>query len=293
MKIVVPYPPGGTNDILGRITAERLQKALGQPFIVENRSGAGGTIGADFVAKSEPDGYTLLLSSSGPLAVALDLFKRVPYDVRKDFAPVAMIADVTVVAVSYPGFKPRTIGEVVAHAKANPGALRIAIPALGSMHHLLSELFRLRTGITVNMIPYKGTGPAIIDLMGGQVDIDFENLPAVIGHIRSSRLHPMAVASAKRTELLPDVPTLAELGYPELSASPWFALVAPAGTPKDVVARLNQAVNGFLQAPETKALLASRGANPVVQSPEQTGAFIEEEIKKWSKAVKESGAKLE
>lgn len=293
VRIVVPYPPGGTNDILGRIVGERLQKALGQSFPVENRSGAGGMIGAEVVAKSEPDGYTLLLSSSGPLAVALDLFQKVPYNVARDFAPVSMVADVTVVLVSYPGFKPKTVKEVIDYAKGNPGGLRVALPALGSMHHLLAEIFRVQAGIKVNMIPYKGTGPAVVDLMAGHVDIDFENLPAVISHIRSGRLHAMAVASDQRTDLLSEVATMKELGLPELSAAPWFALVAPAATPKDVVARLNKAVNGILADPETKALLAKQGANPVLYTPEQTGAFIRQEIAKWSKAVKDSGAKLQ
>lgn len=293
VRIIVPYPPGGTNDILGRIIGERLQKALGQAFPVENRSGAGGVIGAEVVAKSDPDGYTLLLSSSGPLAVALDLFQKVPYNVPRDFAPVSMIADVTVVLVSYPGFKPKTVKEVIEYAKANPGGLRVALPALGSMHHLLAEIFRVQAGVKVNMIPYKGTGPAVVDLIAGHVDIDFENLPAVIGHIRSGRLHAMAVASDQRTELLPEVATMRELGIPELSAAPWFALVAPSATPKEIVSRLNKAVNGILADPETKALLAKQGANPVIYTPEQTSTFIRQEIAKWSKAVKDSGAKLQ
>ena len=293
VKVVVPYPPGGTNDILGRIFSERLGKSLGQTFVVENRSGAGGVIGADAVAKSAPDGYTLLLSSSGPIAVGLSLFKNLPYDVMRDFAPVSMIADVTVVLVAYPGFKPQTVKDVVAYAKANPGMTKAALPALGSMHHLLMELFALQTGTKLNMIPYKGTGPAVQDLMAGHVEIDFENLPAVISHIRSGRLRAMAVASAERTELLGDIATLKEMGYPELVAAPWFALVAPAGTPGPVVARLNQTVNNIMRDPDTKALLAKQGANPVIYTPEQTGNFIREEIDKWAKVVKASGAKLQ
>jgi tripartite-type tricarboxylate transporter receptor subunit TctC len=293
VRLVVPFPPGGTNDILGRIVSERLQKVLGQSFAVENRGGAGGVIGAEVVAKSAPDGYTLLLASSAPLAVGLSLFKTLPYDVMKDFAPVAMIADVTVVMVAYPGFKPQSVKEVVDYARANPGALRAALPALGSMHHLLTELFRLQTKTQINMIPYKGTGPAVADLMGGVVDVDIENLPAVIGHIRSGRLKAFAVASPERSELLPEVATFKELGYPELVAAPWFALVAPAGTPREIVARLNETVNAFLREPETRALFAKQGANPMVYTPEQTGQLIKQEIDKWAKVVKESGAKLQ
>ena len=293
VRLVVPFPPGGTNDILGRIVSERLQKVLGQSFAVESRGGAGGVIGAEVVAKSAPDGYTLLLASSAPLAVGLSLFKTLPYDVMKDFAPVAMIADVTVVMVAYPGFKPQSVKEVVDYARANPGALRAALPALGSMHHLLTELFRLQTKTQINMIPYKGTGPAVADLMGGVVDVDIENLPAVIGHIRSGRLKAFAVASPERSELLPEVATFKELGYPELVAAPWFALVAPAGTPREIVARLNETVNAFLREPETRALFAKQGANPMVYTPEQTGQLIKQEIDKWAKVVKESGAKLQ
>lgn len=293
VRLVVTFPPGGTNDILGRIVSERLQSALGQSFPVENRSGAGGVIGADVVAKAPADGHTLLLASSAPLAVGLSLFKKVPYDVIKDFVPIAMIADVTVTLVSYPGFKPQTVQAVVDYAKANPGALRAALPALGSMHHLLTELFRLQTKTQMNMIPYKGTGPAITDLMAGHVDIDFENLPAVISHIRSGKLRALAVASAQRSELLPETPTLKELGYPELAAAPWFALVAPAGTPREIVVRLSDTVNAFLREPETRTLFAKQGANPMVYTPEQTGQLIREEIDKWAKVVKESGAKLE
>lgn len=293
VKIIVPFPPGGTNDILGRIMGERLQKASGHPFIVENRGGAGGVVGADVAAKASPDGYTVLLASSAPLAVGLSLFKKMPYDVMRDFAPVAMIADVTVVMVSYPGFKPANVKEIVAYARANPGQVKAALPALGSMHHLLTEMFRLRTGTQLNMIPYKGTGPAVADLMAGHVDIDIENLPAVIGHIRSGRLRAHAVASAQRSELLPDIATFRELGLPDLVAAPWFAMVAPAGTPKEVIGWLNAESNKILRTPEMKELLAKQGANPVFSTPEQTGALIREEIDKWAKVVKESGAKLE
>jgi tripartite-type tricarboxylate transporter receptor subunit TctC len=293
VRMVVPFPPGGTNDILARIISERLQRAMGQSFAVENRGGAGGVIGADVVAKGTADGYTLLLASSAPLAVGLSLYQKVPYDVMKDFAPVAMIADVTVVMVSYPGFKPQSVKEVVDYAAANPGTLRAALPALGSMHHLLTELFRLQTKTRINMIPYKGTGPAVADLIAGHVDVDIENLPAVIGHIRSGRLKALAVATPERSELLPEVATFKELGYPELVAAPWFALVAPAGTPREIVARLNEAVNAFLREPETKVLLAKQGANPMVYTPEQTGQMIRQEIDKWAKIVKDSGAKLQ
>jgi tripartite-type tricarboxylate transporter receptor subunit TctC len=293
VRLIVPYPPGGTNDILARIMADRLGRAMGQSFVVDNRGGAGGLIGADAVAKAAPDGYTLLLSSSGPLAVGLALYAKVPYDAARDFAPIAMIADSSVAFVAYPGFKPHTVSEVIAYGKAHPGELRGALPAIGSMHHLLMELFRLRAGVKVNMIPYKGTGPAIVDLMAGNVDIDFENMPAVIPYIRSGRLRALAVASDKRSDLLPDVPTMKDLGFPDVAASPWFALVAPAGTPRDIVVRLNEEVNRILRAPETADSIAKQGADPIVNSVEATSALIHKEIDKWAKVVKETGAKLE
>jgi len=293
VKVIVPYPPGGTNDILARIMGERLQKAMGQTFLIENRSGAGGVIGADAGAKAAPDGYTLLLSSSAPLAVGLGLYQKVPYDVVRDFSPVAMIADATITVVSYPGFKPQNINEVVAYAKANPGELKVALNSLGSMHHLLTEMFRLRTNTKINMIPYKGTGPAVVDLLAGHVDMDFENLPAVIQHIRGGRLRALAVGSAQRSELLPEVPTLKELGLTDLVAAPWFALVAPAGTPREIIVRLNAEVNKILSLPETKELLAKQGADPILRTPEETTAFIHQEVDKWARIVKESGAKLQ
>lgn len=293
VRVIVPFPPGGTNDILGRMYAERMQRALGQPFLVENRGGAGGVIGAEVVAKAAPDGYTLLLASSAPLAVGLSLFKKVPYDVMKDFTPIGMVADVTVTLVVHPGFKAQSVKDIVAQAQANPGGVRAALPALGSMHHLLTELFRLQTNTKLNMIPYKGTGPAVADLIAGHVDIDFENLPAVISHIRAGKLRALAVATAERSEILPEVPTMKELGYPELVAAPWFALVAPAGTPREAVARLSEALNGWLKEPETKAALAKQGANPMIHTQEQTSNLIRQEIEKWARVVKESGAKLE
>jgi len=294
VKIVVPFPPGGTNDILGRLLAERLQKSLGQSFVVENRSGAGGMIGADAVAKSAGGGYTLLLSSSAPLAVGLSLFKGgPPYDVQRDFVPVAMVADVTVAFVVYPGFPANSVQEVIAIARAKPGTVRVALPALGSVHHLLAEIFRSKSNLQVNMIPYKGTGPAVIDLIAGHVDIDFENLPAVVQHIKAGKLRALAVASAERTPVLPDVPTFKELGMPELVAAPWFALVAPAGTPNDVVGLLNQQVQAILKGSDTREMLEKQGANAVLSTPDETGKFIRAEIDRWAKVVRDTGAKVE
>jgi len=293
VKMLVPFPPGGTTDIMARVISERLQAALGQPFTVENRSGAGGVIGTEATAKAAPDGYTILLSSSAPLAVGLKLYQKIPYDVMRDLAPVSMVGDVQMVLVAGSAFKPASVPEVIAYAKANPGKLTIALNALGSQGHLLTELFRVRTGTQVNIIPYKGSGPAVVDLIGGQVDTDFENLPAVIEHIRSGKLRALAVLSQKRTPLLPDVPTFVEHGMPDFVASPWFAIVAPAATPRPIVAKLNEEINKVLASPATREVFARQGANPVIATPEETGRFFREEIDKWAKIVAETGAKLQ
>ncbi len=293
VKMIVPFPPGGTTDIMARVIAERLQSSLGQAFVVENRSGAGGVIGTDAAAKATPDGYTILLSSSAPLAVGLKLYQKVPYSVQHDLAPVSMVGDVSMVLVAGSAFKAKGVKETIAYAKENPGKLTIALNALGSQGHLLTELFRLRTGTSINIIPYKGSGPAVIDLIAGVVDADFENLPAVIEHIKAGRLRALAVLSAKRSELLPDVPTFVELGMPEFVASPWFAIVAPAGTPREVITTLNREINKVLGSPSVRTVFSKQGANPLIATPEETGKFIREEIEKWAKIVAETGAKLQ
>lgn len=292
VRIIVPFPPGGTTDIMARVLAERLHAALGQAFVVENRAGAGGVIGTDLTAKAPPDGYTFLLSSSAPLAVGLKLYQKVPYDVMRDLTPVSMVGDVGMVLVANPQFPPRGVPEMIAYAKANPGKLTVALPALGSQHHLLAELFRVRTGTTLNLVPYKGSGPAVIDTMAGVVDVDFDNLPAVVEQIKAGKLRAMASLSAKRLDVLPDTPTFVELGMPEFVAAPWFAIVAPAGTPAAIVTKLNQEINKILASPATKETFAKQGANPVIATPEETGRFIREEIEKWAKVVAETGAKL-
>lgn len=293
VRMIVPFPPGGTTDIMARVISERLQASLGQPFVVENRSGAGGVIGTEATAKSAPDGYTILLSSSAPLAVGLKLYQKVPYDVMRDLAPVSMVGDVAMVLVTNTQFGPQNVKELISYAKANPGKLTVALNALGSQSHLLTELFRLRTGTSINMIPYKGSGPAVMDLIAGTVNADFENLPAVIEHIKGGKLRALATLSAKRLEILPDTPTFAELGMPEFVASPWFAIVAPAGTPREIIGKLNDEINKVLASPTTRAVFAKQGANPVIATPEETGRFFREEIDKWAKIVAETGAKLQ
>lgn len=293
VKIIVPFPPGGSTDIMARVIASRLQTSLGQPFVVENRSGAGGVIGTEATAKSAPDGYTLLLASSAPLAVGLKLYPKLPYDVQRDLTPVSMVGEVGMVLVTGANSKTPTVKDMVAYAKANPGKLSFGLNALGSQSHLLTALFQLRTGTSINMIPYKGSAPAVVDLIGGTIDADFENVPAVLQHIKSGKLRAVASLSAKRSDVLPDTPTFAELGMPEFVAAPWFAIVAPAGTPADIISKLNGEINKILASAEVKEVFAKQGATPVISSPAETGAFFKQEIDKWAKVVAETGAKLQ
>ncbi len=292
IRMIVPFPPGGTTDIMARILAEQLQASMGQPVVVENRAGAGGVIGTEATVKAPADGYTIMLSSSAPLAVGLKLYQKVPYDVMRDLTPVSMVGDVTMVLTASNALPARDVKEMIAFAKSKPGALNLAIPALGSQGHLLTELFRVRTGADINIVPYKGSGPAVVDLMAGVVHADFENLPAVVNYIRDGRLRALAVLSEKRLEILPDVPTFRELGMPEFVASPWFAIVAPAGTPAPIVQRLNSEINKALAQPTVKAVFEKNGANPVITTPEQTATFFRAEIDKWAGIVAETGATL-
>lgn len=292
IRMIVPFPPGGTTDIMARIIAEQLQSSIGQPVVVENRAGAGGVIGTEATVRSAPDGYTIMLSSSAPLAVGLKLYQKVPYDVMRDLAPVAMVGDVTMVLTASNTLPAKNVKEMIDFARSKPGALTLAIPALGSQGHLLTELFRVRNKVDVNIVPYRGSGPAVVDLIAGVVHADFENLPAVVNYIRDGRLRALAVLSPKRIELLPEVPTFVELGMPEFVASPWFAIVAPAGTPTPVVQRLNAEINKALAQPSVKAVFEKNGANPVIATPEETAKFFREEIGKWADIVAETGATL-
>lgn len=292
IRMIVPFPPGGTTDIMARIIAEQLQSSMGQPVVVENRAGAGGVIGTEATVRSAPDGYTIMLSSSAPLAVGLKLYQKVPYDVTRDLAPVAMVGDVTMVLTASNALPAKNVKEMIDFARSKTGALTLAIPALGSQGHLLTELFRVRNGVDVNIVPYRGSGPAVVDLIAGVVHADFENLPAVVNYIRDGRLRALAVLSPKRVEILPDVPTFVELGMPEFVASPWFAIVAPAGTPAPVVRRLNAEINKALAQPSVKAVFEKNGANPVIATPEETAKFFREEIGKWADIVAETGATL-
>lgn len=293
VRFIVPYPPGGPTDIISRHIAKRLTDEFGQQFVVENKPGANGIIGTDLVAKSKPDGYTLLLNPTGPVASGLALYKDVPYDVERDFAPLTIAAVSSIVLVSSPVFPARTFDEFIAIAKAKPESVSAELNTIGSLHHLLTEQMRLRTGAKFLLVPYKGSGPAIADLVGGHVQVGFESVPGVIEHIKSGKLRALAVASPNRLDSMPDVPTLKELGYPELVAEPWWIIMAPAGTPPQVMAKLSAALAKIARIPEVKDQFAAQGMVPDWRSPSDTSQFLKSEVKRWAQVVKDSGAKRE
>lgn len=298
IRIVVPFTPGGTTDILARTLAPELTKALGQPVVVENRAGAGGNIGADLVAKAPNDGYTLLMGTVGTHGINKSLYSKLPFDPQKDFAPVTLVAGVPNVMVMNTKRAQElginNVADFVKYAKSHPGKLNMASSGNGTSIHLAGELFKSRTGIFMTHIPYRGSGPAITDLLVGAVDVMFDNLPSAMPHIQSGGLKAFAVTSAVRSSALPDVPTVAEAGaLAGFEASSWFGLLAPAGTPPEVVSRLQQETAKALSLPTVKERLVAQGAIPSGNTPQEFAKLIEAEIAKWAPVVKASGAKVD
>jgi len=291
VKIIMPFPPGGTNDLIARAVGDRLAVVLKQPVVVDNRGGAGGLIGTDAVAKAAPDGYTLLVANTGSLAAGLSLRAKVPYDVPRDFVAVSMLADITIALAVHPAVPVKTPRELIALAKARPGKLNAAVPGLGTLQHLVTEWFRLRANVNIALVPYKGGAPALIDLLAGQNDMAFINLPTLLEFIKTGRLRAIAIVDAKRSEVLPEVPTLNESGLPGLVASTWVAMMAPAATPKDIVARLNIEVVRIMKSPDMKQYLAGQGANPLWSKSDEARVFIRDEIDKWAKVARDAGIK--
>lgn len=300
VRIVVPFAAGGTTDILARALAPELQRAFGQPFVVDNKPGAGGNTGAAEVAKAPPDGYTLLMGTVGTHAINPALYPKMPYDHVKDFAPITLVAGVPNVLVMNPAqaqkYGVASVADLVKALKANPGKLNMASSGNGTSIHLSGELFKSMTGTFMLHLPYRGSGPAMIDLLAGNADVMFDNLPSAMPHIKAGKLKAFAVTSATRSGALPDVPTVAESGLPALKgyeASSWFGLLAPAGTPPDIVNRVHQEVAKALQTPALKERLQSQGANPSGMSPAEFVKLIDAETKKWAQVVKVSGAKVD
>ena len=293
IKLIAPYPPGGTTDILARAIADRLSAALGQPVIVENRDGAGGIVGHNFVAKAAPDGYTLVLGNSAMLAVSVSLFPDLPYDPIKDFAPITEAAAGPLVLDVKPALPVNTVKDLIDLAKAEPRKLNAGLAAIGSMHHLVTDQIKAITGAEWTDVPYKGSAPMLLDLLGGQIDFGFDNIPSSLAYIKAGRLRAFAVTSPTRTSLLPDVPTLQEAGISGVEALAWHGVLAPAGTPQPIVNQLHDEIVKIIKSPEMKARLAELGLEPVGSSPSEFGQFIRDENVKWAKIAKEANVKLQ
>lgn len=293
VKIVVPFPPGGSTDVMARNLGSELSKRLGQPFIVENKPGANGNIGSDSVAKAPPDGYTLLLAGVGTNAINQTLYRNMPYDTTRDFAPVTLLATGPNVLVAHPDFPGKTVGDVIAIAKAEAGKLAHGSNGNGSSGHLAMEMLKQAAGIQMVHIPYKGGGPAMADLMGGQIPLLFTNQDAALANVRAGKIRAIAVASAERNPAFPDIPTVAESGLPGFAAVSWFGLVAPAKTPPDIIKRLHAETANVLNEPAFRIKLEQVGFVVVGNTPEQFGAFMKSEVERWGQAVKNSGASVD
>jgi tripartite-type tricarboxylate transporter receptor subunit TctC len=293
VRLVVPFPAGGTTDILARAAAQKMSEAWNQQVIVDNRPGAGGNIGSELVAKSAPDGYTLEMGTVGTHAINASLYSKLPYDPVKDFTPVILVAGVPNVLVVNDALPVHSVQELIAYAKANPGKLNFASSGSGTSIHLSGELFKTLTGVQMTHVPYKGSAPALTDLMGGQVQLMFDNLPSSLGFIKAGKLRALAVTSTTRAAALPDVPTMVEAGVPGFEASSWFGILAPAGTPRDIVMRINGEVAKWLASPDARDKLSGQGAIPAGGAPEDFARHINAEMTKWAKVVKESGAKVD
>ncbi len=298
VRIVVPFAPGGTTDILARAMAPELSRAFGQSFIVENRAGAGGNVGAEVVAKSPADGYTLLMGTVGTHGINRALYPKLPYDPFKDFAPVTLVAGVPNVMVMNTdrakALGINTVADFIRYAKAHPGKLSMASSGNGTSIHLAGELFKSRTGIYMTHIPYRGSGPALLDLVAGNTDVMFDNLPSALPQIKAGKLKAFAVTSAERSAAVPELPTIAEAaGLKGFDASSWFGLLAPAGTPADIITRIQQETAKALASPAVKEKLLAQGAIPGGNTPQEFARMIDAEHIKWAGVVKASGAKVD
>ena len=289
----MPFPAGGIADIYARLIGNRVGEAWGQPVVVENRTGAGGNIGADVVAKSTPDGYTLVMSALGPHAVNVSLFSKMPYDPVRDFAAIALVLEAEGLLVVHPSVPANSVTELIALARAKPGELSFASAGMGTASHLAGELFKSMAKIEMTHVPYKGNVPAITDLLAGQTSLLFATMPTVLPHAKAGRLRSLATIGATRSAAAPELATVAEAALPGFEVVNWIGLFAPAATPSDIVRRWNAEVARFMQSRETQARLATEGARFVPMTPEQFGAFVKAEIAKWAPVVRASGARVD
>jgi len=293
IKYIVPFAPGGTTDILARTISEKLSVALGQPVVVENKPGAGGGVGADFTAKAAPDGYTIMGGTISTHAINASLYSNLPYDPVKDFVAITLIARVPNMLVINPAIPAKNVAELIALIKANPGKYTFASSGNGTSQHLSGELFKSMAGVDMQHIPYKGSPPALQDVVGGQVSMTFDNITTALPLAKAGKLRALAVTTAKRSAAAPDVPTLAESGLPGFEVGSWQGVFAPAGTPPEIVRRLNTEIVKIINMPDVREKLTALGAEPVGDTSEQFGAYVKTEVAKWSDVVKKSGAKVD
>jgi tripartite-type tricarboxylate transporter receptor subunit TctC len=292
-RIIVAFPPGAATDIVGRILAQKLTDMWGQPVIVDNRAGASGTIGTGVVAQSPADGYTMLLGTLGNLAANPSLYHNLPFDMGRDFTPVSLVVMVNFVMVVHPSTPAKTVKELIALAKARPGQLNYSSSGSGGLPHLAGELFKSMAGVDLVHIAYKGSVPSFTDLLGGRITVTIDNLPLALPYIKSGRLRALAVVGPKRQPMLPDVPTMVEAGIPGYELTNWFGLMVPAGTPRDIVTRINADVAKVLKMPDVRERLLGMAAEPVGSTPEQFSAFLKSETAKWAKVIKDGGITAE
>lgn len=292
IRWIVPFPPGGSTDLLARVVGQKLTEAWGQQVIVENKGGAGGTLGAAEAARAPADGYTLLMGAIHH-TIASSVYPKLPYDIQKDFAPITVVAIVPNVLVVNPSVPANSTKELIAYAKANPGKLTYGSAGMGTAHHLIGEQFNLQAGVNILHVPYKGSSPAVADLIGGQVLIMYDTVASCLPHIKSGKLRPLAVATAKRSSALPDVPTIAEAALPGFEVTTWFGALAPVKTPKEIVVKLNGEIVKILAMPDVRKRLLDAGAEPVGNSPEQMAAQIKKETGEFAKIVKQAKITVE
>lgn len=290
VRIIVPFPPGGPADVLGRMFADKLQGMWGQPVLVDNRAGAAGNVGSEATAKAAPDGYTILLAASSHVTNA-GLYAKLPYDPIRDFTPISQVAYYSLVLVTHPSLPVASLGELIAFAKANPGRISWASAGSGTPTHLTAELFGIVTGIKFLHVPYKGAAPATTDLLGGQVQAMFNNPVSALPHVRSGQLRGLATTGAQRSPAAPDIPTVAELGFAGFEAGTWYALLGPAGMPREIAAKVSADANAVLKMAEVRAKLAAQGVEPVGTTPEQLLAIMNADLEKWTRVIRSANIK--
>ncbi len=292
IRLIVPFPPAGGADVIARTIGQKLTEALGQPVVIDNRAGAGGIIGVGIAAKAAPDGYTLLMAPSGPMVVQPSLQAKLSYDPSKDFAPISQITTTPLILVVHPSLPVKSVKALIQLAKASPGTLNFASVGKGGSSHLAAEMFMMMTAINMVHVPYKGLSPSLTALLSGEVQLMFAS-PAILPQVRSGKLRPLAVTSAKRSQALPEVPTIAESGVPGYETGSWYGMLAPAGTPRAIIDRLNREIVKILLEPELKKSLALEGAEPVGNSPGEFAEYIRLELARWARTIKQASIKME